>query len=378
MNQLDQENGDYDLTSSVTVLTDTPDATNPKVCQAYLAIGDGTKDLDGTGGDFEVVITVGSQTLEPSPQTITFSTATRVCLFTHAFPVPANTQVTVALKSPNAGDDDVDVTATLYDVTGGTDQSGDTYAYLGTNVGANGVNLTAITGLALGTTPSTNLEAMLTAMSTGTAQAGAASTITLAAGANANDDFYNGATVTIYGGTGAGQTRQIQDYNGTSKVATVNRAWAVTPSTDSTYLISPNDWMLAITAQMLNSVITAAAFDSSTAYPLTSQDSGATAVMRAGADSDTGKTLSDQLDTVTTNTASKTGYKLASDGLDLVLCGGVALPTTLKRIGAAVAPSKSEAPSSTAESFYWNSVKVMTLTYSTSGDRHYVDSTVYH
>jgi hypothetical protein len=146
MNQLDQENGDYDLTSSVTVLTDTPDASNPKVCQAYLAIGDGTKDLDGTGGDFEVVITVGSQTLEPSPQTITFSTATRVCLFTHAFPVPANTQVTVALKSPNAGDSDVDVTATLYDVTGGTDQSGDAYAYLGTNLGAAGANATEAGG----------------------------------------------------------------------------------------------------------------------------------------------------------------------------------------------------------------------------------------
>lgn len=47
---------------------------------------------------------------------------------------------------------------------------------------------------------------------------------------------------------------------------------------------------------MQNDVITAAAYDESTAYPLKSADTGSTQVMRAGADSDTGKTISDQID----------------------------------------------------------------------------------
>lgn len=47
-----------------------------------------------------------------------------------------------------------------------------------------------------------------------------------------------------------------------------------------------------------NSVITAAKFDGSTAFPLTQADSGATAIARTGADSDTLETLSDQIDGV--------------------------------------------------------------------------------
>lgn len=50
--------------------------------------------------------------------------------------------------------------------------------------------------------------------------------------------------------------------------------------------------------------ITASVFDESTAFPLKSVDAGATAVARVGADSDTLETLSDQLDTVKTETAA--------------------------------------------------------------------------
>jgi len=70
---------------------------------------------------------------------------------------------------------------------------------------------------------------------TGTAQAGAASTITLAAGASASDDYYNGWLVTISGGTGAGQSNKITDYNGTTKVATCENAWSTNPNGTSTY-----------------------------------------------------------------------------------------------------------------------------------------------
>lgn len=72
----------------------------------------------------------------------------------------------------------------------------------------------------------------------GTAQAGAATTITLDASASAVDDFYNNGIIFITGGTGAGQSRIISDYNGTTKVATVP-TWATNPSSDSVFVILP-------------------------------------------------------------------------------------------------------------------------------------------
>lgn len=73
---------------------------------------------------------------------------------------------------------------------------------------------------------------------TGTAQAGGASTITLDSSASATDDIYNGATVTITGGTGSGQTRIISDYVGSTKVATVSAAWTTQPDNTSTFSVS--------------------------------------------------------------------------------------------------------------------------------------------
>lgn len=73
---------------------------------------------------------------------------------------------------------------------------------------------------------------------TGTAQAGAASTITLPSTFSATDDTYNGLAITITGGTGAGQVRTISDYVGSTKVATVNSAWATNPDSTSVFLIT--------------------------------------------------------------------------------------------------------------------------------------------
>lgn len=114
MQILDTENADRNLTSSVTVLTHTPSTTLATLCQCLIYLGDGSKNLTGEGGIFQVVITIGGQTLQPSPQSITFSTATRATIFTMAFPVPLNTSVVVNVLSPNSGDTDVDVTAVLY------------------------------------------------------------------------------------------------------------------------------------------------------------------------------------------------------------------------------------------------------------------------
>ena len=67
---------------------------------------------------------------------------------------------------------------------------------------------------------------------TGTAQAGANTTITLAATASATDDVYNTMSIYISDGTGSGQIRTIVDYVGSTKVATV-AAWTTNPAGDS-------------------------------------------------------------------------------------------------------------------------------------------------
>lgn len=81
-------------------------------------------------------------------------------------------------------------------------------------------------------------QTLTAAAVTGTATAGAASTITLAAGAT--DDMYVGATITISSGTGSGQSRIITDYVASTKVATVHKPWATVPGAASGYSISAN------------------------------------------------------------------------------------------------------------------------------------------
>ena len=75
----------------------------------------------------------------------------------------------------------------------------------------------------------------------GTAQAGAAATITLDASANATDNFYNGMVIFLIGGTGTLQVRIITGYVGASKIATVGRNWITNPDATTVFLILPAD-----------------------------------------------------------------------------------------------------------------------------------------
>lgn len=84
-------------------------------------------------------------------------------------------------------------------------------------------------------------ETITAAAITGTAQAGGTTTtIKLAAGASAVDDFYVGMTVSVTAGTGNGQTGEIISYNGTTKVATIAVPWSTGPDATSTYSIGAN------------------------------------------------------------------------------------------------------------------------------------------
>ena len=76
---------------------------------------------------------------------------------------------------------------------------------------------------------------------TGTAQAGSAGSITLAAGASSTGNIYNGMVISITGGTGNGHKGVITAYNGTTKVATVQKSTtSFTPGASSAYSIAAN------------------------------------------------------------------------------------------------------------------------------------------
>jgi len=71
----------------------------------------------------------------------------------------------------------------------------------------------------------------------GTATAGDATTITLDDTASSVDSAYNGLNINIVSGTGAGQSRTVSSYIGSTKVLTVP-AWTIAPDATSVYQIS--------------------------------------------------------------------------------------------------------------------------------------------
>jgi hypothetical protein len=71
----------------------------------------------------------------------------------------------------------------------------------------------------------------------GTAQGGAAATITLSTAASPTNDLYKGNQIRIQGGTGVGQVREITAYNGTTKVVTIAPNWEAIPDNTSVYAV---------------------------------------------------------------------------------------------------------------------------------------------
>jgi len=78
---------------------------------------------------------------------------------------------------------------------------------------------------------------LMQAVRDGTAQAGAATSITLDASASSTTDFYKGCAVELIGGLGVGQGNVISAYNGTTKVATVESTWVVNPDSSSVFVL---------------------------------------------------------------------------------------------------------------------------------------------
>jgi hypothetical protein len=72
----------------------------------------------------------------------------------------------------------------------------------------------------------------------GTCQSGSTSTtIKLDSGASATNDYYRRRLIKITGGTGAGQAEVCASYNGSTKVATMDKAWTTTPDNTSVFSV---------------------------------------------------------------------------------------------------------------------------------------------
>lgn len=102
--------------------------------------------------------------------------------------------------------------------------------------GSAGAELDLVSALPTAAAAAAAVVAALAPVS-GTAQAGGASTIQLAAGASAVDSFYNNMVVLIVGGTGAGQARQVLSYVGATRTATLTGSWGTNPDLTSKYII---------------------------------------------------------------------------------------------------------------------------------------------
>ena len=72
----------------------------------------------------------------------------------------------------------------------------------------------------------------------GTCQSGTSSTVTLEAGEESLDHFFDFMYMYISDGTGAGQYRDIETYDGTTKVATITENWDIIPDSTSVYNIT--------------------------------------------------------------------------------------------------------------------------------------------
>jgi len=80
-----------------------------------------------------------------------------------------------------------------------------------------------------------------------------AKTIILDENESSEDGFYKGYFIKIAGGTGSGQVRKIIGYEGSTKVATVNKSWDIIPVKDkSSYKLYRYDYKIDCEPDLVN------------------------------------------------------------------------------------------------------------------------------
>lgn len=151
------------------------------------------------------------------------------------------------ILSGDAGNLDAEVSlasASFADITASETEIGSTGVYY---VDMTAAEMTADGSILIRVTSSTsNADELFVelqpepALDSGVVSAGGTSTtILLRSAASSTDNIYNGAVIELVRGTGAGQSRTIVAYDGGTVTATVDRAWATNPSTDTVYIIHP-------------------------------------------------------------------------------------------------------------------------------------------
>lgn len=83
--------------------------------------------------------------------------------------------------------------------------------------------------------PSTGAVPALNSIDVGTLQSATSTTAVLRAALSLGDDIINGAVLKIISGTGAGQSRAVDDFVGSTDTVTVSPAWTTTPDNTSGY-----------------------------------------------------------------------------------------------------------------------------------------------
>lgn len=151
-----------------------------------------------------------------------------------------------------------------------------------------------------------------------TAQAGASTSVTLDASASAVDDFYNNCMVYTTGGTGVGQAREILDYVGSTKVATV-RAWATNPDNTTTFAILPE---FSVWDDITASHLTSGSTGSSLNAAGSAGDPWSTSLPGAYGAGTAGYIVGTNLDTTVSSRLAPT---VASRTLDVTATGGAGI-----------------------------------------------------
>jgi hypothetical protein len=160
----------------------------------------------------------------------------------------------------------------------------------------------------------------------GLAQGGTSTTITLNASASASDDAYNGQLVFIRSGTGQDQVGLVEDYVGSTKVATIRTRsatgqWATVPDTTSAYMMIPN---LTFTLSEISGAVADGVWDEATSGHTTAGTTGK-ALIDSGA---AGNPWSSDLATGYSGTQAGNILNNVKSQTDLIQAGGTVNVTT--------------------------------------------------
>ena len=198
-----------DLTTSGGVVchTKTPDAGDPLKVSTRIQLGDGANDLDGTGGDFLVTVTVGGRAVSfNGGKTHTLGTDAEGVIILDPFPVVAAEEVIIKVESPNAADTNVRIIVQLYDETAAQVTTGS----LGRALGIDGSGHVYADALRISSSQSTadNLETAFSSTAVATVDinkiggnTGPATNLATLANNYVDNGSYLAANVTLWNGT---------------------------------------------------------------------------------------------------------------------------------------------------------------------------------